>query len=54
MSQTPAAAARIFEAQALFINAARTLRVHRVEGITANRDVCAHDVDFSIGQPPPA
>jgi aspartate ammonia-lyase len=45
----PVIAACIFEAQTLFINAARTLRVHCVEGITANRDVCAHYVDFSIG-----
>jgi aspartate ammonia-lyase len=33
----------------MFINAARTLRVHCVEGITANADVCRHYVDFSIG-----
>jgi aspartate ammonia-lyase len=45
----PVIAACIFEAQTLFINAARTLREHCVEGITANRDVCAHYVDFSIG-----
>ena len=30
-------------------DAARTLRLHCVDGITANRDVCAHYVDFSIG-----
>ena len=45
----PVIAACIFEAQTLFINAARTLREHCVEGITANRDVCAHYVEFSIG-----
>jgi len=45
----PVIAACIFEAQTMFINAARTLREHCVEGITANRDVCAHYVDFSIG-----
>jgi len=45
----PVIAACIFEAQTLFINAARTLRVHCVEGITANPDVCRHYVDFSIG-----
>ncbi|HJZ76980.1 MAG TPA: aspartate ammonia-lyase [Vicinamibacterales bacterium] len=45
----PVIAACIFEAQTLFINAARTLRVHCVEGITANPEVCRHYVDFSIG-----
>ena len=45
----PVIAACIFEAQTLFINAARTLREHCVDGITANPDVCAHYVDFSIG-----
>jgi aspartate ammonia-lyase len=45
----PVIAACIFEAQTMFVNAARTLREHCVEGITANRDVCAHYVDFSIG-----
>ncbi len=45
----PVIAACIFEAQTLFINAARTLREHCIEGITANRDVCAHYVEFSIG-----
>jgi aspartate ammonia-lyase len=45
----PVIAACIFEAQTLFINAARTLRVHCVEGITANEDVCKHYVNFSIG-----
>jgi len=45
----PVIAACIFEAQTLFINAAQTLRVHCVEGITANPDVLRHYVDFSIG-----
>jgi aspartate ammonia-lyase len=45
----PVIAACIFEAQTMFINAARTLRVHCVEGITANADVCRHYVDYSIG-----
>ena len=45
----PVIAACVFEAQTLFINAARTLRVHCVEGITANRDVARHYVDYSIG-----
>jgi len=42
-------AACIFEAQTLFMNAVRTLRVHCVEGITANEDVCRHYVEYSIG-----
>ena len=45
----PVIAACIFEAQTLFINAARTLREHCVEGITANPEVCRHYVDYSIG-----
>jgi aspartate ammonia-lyase len=45
----PVIAACIFEAQTLFINAARTLRVHCVDGITANPDVLKHYVDYSIG-----
>jgi len=45
----PVIAACIFEAQTLFINAARTLRVHCVDGITANPEVCRHYVDYSIG-----
>jgi aspartate ammonia-lyase len=45
----PVIAACIFEAQTLFINAARTLREHCVDGITANADVCRHYVDYSIG-----
>ncbi|HQZ15346.1 MAG TPA: aspartate ammonia-lyase [Vicinamibacteria bacterium] len=45
----PVIAACIFEAQTLFINAARTLRVHCVEGITANEDIVRHYVEYSIG-----
>jgi aspartate ammonia-lyase len=45
----PVIAACIFEAQTMFINAVRTLRVHCVDGITANADVCRHYVEYSIG-----
>jgi aspartate ammonia-lyase len=45
----PVIAACIFEAQTMFMNAAKTLRVHCVEGITANEDVCRHYVNYSIG-----
>jgi aspartate ammonia-lyase len=45
----PVIAACIFESQTMFINAVRTLRVHCVEGITANADVCRHYVEYSIG-----
>jgi aspartate ammonia-lyase len=45
----PVIAACIFEAQTMFINAARTLRVQCVDGITANEDVCRHYVEYSIG-----
>src|SRR6186997_2352946 len=45
----PVIAACIFEAQTMFVNAARTLRVHCVDGITANADVLRHYVDYSIG-----
>ena len=45
----PVMAAVIFEGQTILANAARTLRVHCVEGITANPDVLQHYVDFSIG-----
>jgi aspartate ammonia-lyase len=45
----PVIAACIFEAQTLFVNAAKTLRVHCVDGITANADVCKHYVEYSIG-----
>jgi aspartate ammonia-lyase len=45
----PVIAAVIFESQTILVNAARTLRVHCVEGITANADVCQHYVESSIG-----
>jgi aspartate ammonia-lyase len=45
----PVIAACIFEAQTMFMNAARTLRVHCVDGITANPEVCRHYVDYSVG-----
>jgi len=45
----PVIAACIFEAQTMFVNAARTLRVHCVDGITANADILRHYVDYSIG-----
>src|SRR4029079_9164177 len=45
----PVIAACIFEAQTRFINAADTLRVHCVDGITANPEVLAHYVNYSIG-----
>jgi aspartate ammonia-lyase len=45
----PVIAACIFEAQTLFANAARTLRVHCVDGITANPEVCKHYLESSIG-----
>ena len=45
----PVIAACIFEAQTLFVNAARTLRVHCVDGITANPEICRRYVDYSIG-----
>ena len=45
----PVIAACIFESQKLFLNAAMTLRVHCISGITANEDVCRGFVDRSIG-----
>jgi aspartate ammonia-lyase len=45
----PVIAASIFEAQTMFINAVRTLRVHCVDGITANPEVGRHYVEYSIG-----
>jgi aspartate ammonia-lyase len=45
----PVIAACMFEAQTMFINAARTLRVHCVDGITANADTVRQYVDRSIG-----
>jgi aspartate ammonia-lyase len=45
----PVIAACVFEAQTMFINAARTLRDHCVDGITANVDILKHYVEYSIG-----
>src|SRR5512139_2316817 len=45
----PVIAACVFEAQTMFMNAARTLRVHCIEGITANPEIARHYVDYSIG-----
>lgn len=45
----PVIAACIFESQTLFINAAATLRVHCIDGITANEDACRRLVEQSIG-----
>jgi aspartate ammonia-lyase len=45
----PVIAACVFEAQTMFVNAARTLRVHCIDGITANTDVLKHYVEYSIG-----
>src|SRR5215211_4714076 len=45
----PVMAAVVFESQTMFVNAARTLRVHCVEGITANEEVCKHYLESSIG-----
>ena len=33
----------------MFMNAARTLRVHCVDGVTANEDVCREYIERSIG-----
>ena len=45
----PVIAACIFESQMLFINAAASLRVNCVDGITANKDICRRLVEQSIG-----
>ena len=45
----PVIAACLFEAQTLFVNAARTLRVHCVEGMTANPAICRHHVADRFG-----
>ena len=45
----PVIAACVFESQMLFINAAQSLRVHCIDGITANEDVCRRLVEQSIG-----
>jgi aspartate ammonia-lyase len=45
----PVIAACILESQTMFMNAAKTLRVHCVDGITANQDVCREYIERSIG-----
>lgn len=45
----PVIAARVFESQTMFLRAARTLREHCVDGITANEDICRGFVERSIG-----
>jgi aspartate ammonia-lyase len=45
----PVIADCILEAQTMFINGARTLREHCIDGITANVDVCRRHVEHSIG-----
>ncbi|HST72650.1 MAG TPA: aspartate ammonia-lyase [Kocuria rosea] len=45
----PVIAAVVFEGQTLLANAAHTLRVHCIEGITANPKVLEHYVNYSIG-----
>jgi aspartate ammonia-lyase len=45
----PVIAYCILESQTMFMNAAKTLREHCVEGITANTDVCRRYVEHSIG-----
>ncbi len=45
----PVIAACVMESATLFMNAARTLRVHCVDGITANERVCREMVERSIG-----
>ena len=45
----PVIAACTFEAQTMFINAARTLREHCVAGISVNEEICRRYVEYSIG-----
>lgn len=45
----PVIADCILSSQTLFMNSARTLREHCVDGITVNEDVCRHHVEHSIG-----
>lgn len=45
----PVIADCILNSQTLFMNSARTLREHCIEGITANESVCRHYVEHSIG-----
>jgi aspartate ammonia-lyase len=45
----PVIAYCILESQTMFMNAASTLRLHCIDGITANDDVCRRYVEHSIG-----
>jgi len=45
----PVIAGCILESQTLFMNSAKTLRQHCVDGITANQDMCRRYVEHSIG-----
>jgi aspartate ammonia-lyase len=45
----PVIAYCILESQTMFMNAARTLREHCVEGITVNEDICKEYIERSIG-----
>jgi aspartate ammonia-lyase len=45
----PVIADCILESQTMFMNAASTLRVHCVYGISANRDICREYIEHSIG-----
>ncbi|RIL12076.1 MAG: aspartate ammonia-lyase [Proteobacteria bacterium] len=45
----PVIAACILESQMLFMNAAKTLREHCIDGINANEKVCKHYIETSIG-----
>lgn len=45
----PVIAACVFESQTLLMNASKALRIHCIDGITANKDVCRQLVERSIG-----
>ncbi len=45
----PVMAACLLESQTLFMNAARSLRIFCIDGITANRDVCQRYIEQSVG-----
>lgn len=45
----PVIADCILNSQTLFMNSARTLREHCIDGITVNEDVCRRHVEHSIG-----
>jgi len=45
----PVIAYCILESQTMFMNAARILREHCVEGITVNEDICKEYIERSIG-----